>query len=46
MVTTDRKWYGVRAYNVFDPEGYEWGCMQSTGKGFEPAAGGLTEVRA
>jgi uncharacterized glyoxalase superfamily protein PhnB len=45
-VTSDRKAYGVRAYNVFDPEGYEWGFMQSTGKGFEQGAGGLTEVRA
>lgn len=35
--------YGVRAYNVTDPEGYEWGFMQPTGKAYE---GRLTEVRA
>ena len=39
------KSYGVRAYNVTDPEGYEWGFMQSTGKGYEQSEGGLTEVR-
>jgi uncharacterized glyoxalase superfamily protein PhnB len=38
--------YGVRMYNVTDPEGYEWGFMQSTGKGYEQGEGGLTEVRA
>jgi uncharacterized glyoxalase superfamily protein PhnB len=38
--------YGVRMYNVKDPEGYEWGFMQSTGKGYEQGEGGLTEVRA
>jgi uncharacterized glyoxalase superfamily protein PhnB len=40
------KSYGVRAYNVTDPEGYEWGFMQPTGKGYEQQPGGLTEVRA
>jgi uncharacterized glyoxalase superfamily protein PhnB len=39
------KSYGVRAYNVTDPEGYEWGFMQSTGKGYEESEGALTEVR-
>jgi uncharacterized glyoxalase superfamily protein PhnB len=38
--------YGVRTYNVTDPEGYEWGFMQSTGKGYEQGPGGLEEIRA
>jgi uncharacterized glyoxalase superfamily protein PhnB len=38
--------YGVRTYTVTDPEGYEWGFMQATGKGYEQTPGGLTEVRA
>jgi uncharacterized glyoxalase superfamily protein PhnB len=38
--------YGVRTYSVTDPEGYEWGFMQPTGKGYEQSEGGLTEVRA
>ena len=42
----EEKPYGVRMYSVTDPEGYEWGFMQPTGKGFEQGAGGLTEVRA
>jgi uncharacterized glyoxalase superfamily protein PhnB len=42
----EEKPYGVRTYGVTDPEGYEWGFMQSTGKGYEQGEGGLTEVRA
>jgi uncharacterized glyoxalase superfamily protein PhnB len=38
--------YGVRTFSVSDPEGYEWGFMQSTGKPYEQAEGGLTEVQA
>jgi uncharacterized glyoxalase superfamily protein PhnB len=38
--------YGVRSYGVTDPEGYEWGFMQPTGKAYEQTPGGLTEVRA
>jgi uncharacterized glyoxalase superfamily protein PhnB len=38
--------YGVRTYSVTDPEGYEWGFMQSTGKGYEQGRGGLEEIRA
>jgi uncharacterized glyoxalase superfamily protein PhnB len=38
--------YGVRTYSVTDPEGYEWGFMQSTGKGYEQGPGGLEEIRA
>jgi hypothetical protein len=37
---------GVRTYNVTDPEVYEWGFMQSTGKGYEQGPGGLEEIRA
>ena len=29
-----------------DPEGYDWGFMQPTGKGYEESEGGLTEVPA
>lgn len=38
--------YGVRMFNVTDPEGYDWGFMQPTGKGYEQSEGGLAEVRA
>jgi uncharacterized glyoxalase superfamily protein PhnB len=38
--------YGVRSFGVTDPDGYEWGFMQPTGKGYEQSEGGLTEVRA
>jgi uncharacterized glyoxalase superfamily protein PhnB len=38
--------YGVRTYAVTDLEGYEWGFMRATGKGYEEQPGGLTEVRA
>lgn len=38
--------YGVRTYGVTDPEGYEWGFMRSTGKGYEQGPGGLQEIRA
>jgi uncharacterized glyoxalase superfamily protein PhnB len=38
--------YGVRMFNVTDPEGYDWGFMQPTGKGYEQSEGGLTEVPA
>jgi uncharacterized glyoxalase superfamily protein PhnB len=38
--------YGVRMFDVTDPDGYEWGFMQPTGKGYEQSEGGLTEVRA
>jgi uncharacterized glyoxalase superfamily protein PhnB len=38
--------YGVRMFGVTDPDGYEWGFMQPTGKGYEQSEGGLTEVRA
>ena len=36
----------VTAFGVTDPDGYEWGFMQPTGKGYEQSEGGLTEVRA
>jgi uncharacterized glyoxalase superfamily protein PhnB len=38
--------YGVRMFDVTDPDGYEWGFMQPTGTGYEQGEGGLTEVRA
>lgn len=38
--------YGVRMFGVTDPDGYEWGFMQPTGRGYEKSEGGLTEVRA
>lgn len=38
--------YGVRTFSLTDPEGYEWGFMQPTGKGYEQSAGGLQEIRA
>jgi uncharacterized glyoxalase superfamily protein PhnB len=46
LVWVEEKPYGVRAYSVTDPEGYEWGFMQPTGKGYEQSEGGLTEVQA
>ena len=38
--------YGVRMFGATDPDGYEWGFMQPTGKAYEQSEGGLTEVRA
>jgi uncharacterized glyoxalase superfamily protein PhnB len=43
----EEKPYGVRMYGVTDPEGYDWGFMEPTGKGYEKQGDdGLTEVTA
>ena len=43
----EEKPYGVRTYGVTDPEGYDWGFMEPTGKGYEKQGDdGLTEVPA
>lgn len=44
------KSYGVRTYNVTDPEGYQWGFMSALDTGFVQTVpldeGGLEEIRA
>ena len=42
--------YGVRSYNITDPEGYKWGFMTSLDTGYVQTKpleeGGLQEIRA
>lgn len=42
--------YGVRSYNVTDPEGYQWGFMTALDTGYAQTTpleeGGLQEIRA
>jgi uncharacterized glyoxalase superfamily protein PhnB len=40
------KTYGVRMFGATDPEGYEWGFMRPTGRGYQQSEGGLTQVRS
>ena len=36
--------YGVRSFNVTDPQGYQWGFMRRIDAGYQAGAGGLEEI--